>query len=313
MLRRVVALIGLAVLIVSTMAACGRTDVIRVADRDCASARSLPGGDSTRTIVSGGQSREYLLHVPPGYDGSSRAPVVMLFHGLGGDPRSIVETTRMEELADRDGTLLVAPLARGLVPRWDFGSPITDPRSDLAFVRDLVKEVRTEACVDAGRVYATGFSNGSVLTLALACDGTTKFAAYGAVSGPYPADACTQAPPASLIYFHGLRDTVVPYDGAPTAIGPLPPVNEIMAGWAAHDFCPPAGATTTVAEHVRHFAWNGCAGGSAVEVYVADNGGHRWPGGEPSSSRQASGATTLEIDASSLIWKFFARHAADGQ
>ncbi len=43
---------------------------------------------------------------------------------------------------------------------------------------------------------------------------------------------------------------------AETVIGPLPPVNDVMASWAAHDSCPAASATTTVAQHVRHFTWN---------------------------------------------------------
>ncbi|WP_332666400.1 extracellular catalytic domain type 1 short-chain-length polyhydroxyalkanoate depolymerase [Aeromicrobium sp.] len=312
-MRRLLVLAAILALFATGMASCGRADTIRKPRDDCAPGRSLPTGSTQRTIESGGQHRRYLVHVPPGYDGSTRTPLVLLFHGLGGSPQAVLDTTNMGKLADKDDTILVAPLARGRITEWDFRTPISDPTSDLAFVRDLVKELKADACVDPSRVYAAGFSNGSVLALALACDGTTDFAAYGAVSGPYWSDSCRKSPPASIIYFHGLRDKVVPYAGAETVIGPLPPVNDVMASWAAHDSCPAASATTTVAQHVRHFTWTKCKDGSGVNVYVVDNGGHRWPGGTQVPSGRVSGVMTQEIDASTLIWRFFEEHAAGGQ
>jgi len=303
----------IAALLAAGVASCGKADTIRKPRDECAPARSLPSGSTERTIDAGGQQRRYLIHVPPGYDGSTKTPLVLLFHGLGGSPQAVIDTTSMDTLADKNNAILVAPLARGRITEWDFRTPISEPTSDLAFVRDLVKGVKAEACIDSSRVYAAGFSNGSVLALALACDGTTKFAAYGAVSGPYWSDSCRSSPPAAIIYFHGLRDKVVPYAGAKTVIGPLPPVNDVMASWAAHDSCPAASATTTVAQHVRHFTWTKCKAGSDVNVYVVDNGGHRWPGGTPVPSGHVSGVMTQEIDASALIWRFFERHTAGGQ
>jgi polyhydroxybutyrate depolymerase len=311
--RRLLVLAAIMAVCATGMAACGKTEAIREAGDECSPARSLPTGSTERTIESGGQQRRYLIRVPPGYDGSTKTPLVLLFHGYGGTPQGVVDTTAMGELADKNNTILVAPLARGRVTEWDFRTPSSDPTSDLAFVHDLVKELKSDACIDSSRVYAAGFSNGSVLALALACDGRTKFAAYGAVSGPYWNDSCRGAPPASIIYFHGLRDTVVPYAGANTVIGPLPPVNDVMASWAAHDSCPAASATTTVSQHVRHFTWNKCKDRSGINVYVVDNGGHRWPGGKPYHSGRVSGVMTQEIDATTLIWRFFEQHAAGGQ
>ena len=312
-MRRLLVLAAITAILATGMASCGRTETIREPRDECARARVLPQGTTERTIESGGQQRRYLIHVPPGYDGSTRTPLLLLFHGRGGSPQAVVETTRVDAVADQHDVIVVAPLGRGRVTGWDFRTPINDPASDLAFVRDLVKELKSDACVDSSRVYAAGFSNGSALALALACDGTTRFAAYGAVSGPYWNDACRKSSPAPIIYFHGLRDKVVPYAGGVTGIGPLPPVNDAIASWAEHDGCPAASATTQVAQDVRHFAWNRCKDGSAVSVYVVDNGGHRWPGGEPIPAGHVSGHMTEEIDATTLIWRFFEQHAAGGQ
>lgn len=267
------------------------SDAVKADSAVCALPLPLPVGTSTRVLQHDGQSRSYLLHVPPGYDGSQRTPVVVLFHGLGGTPEKVLATSGMGPLADRDDFIVVAPLARGAVSQWDFRSPADAAVSDVNFTRALVDEVQTQGCVDSGSVFAAGFSNGSALVLALACDEQSPFAGYGAVSGPYISPDCSRAKPASIAYFHGMRDAVVPYAGAETVIGPLPPVDDTVAEWVTHNRCPAVGATTTASGVLRHFAWRDCADGSAISVYVLEDAGHRWPGSQ--------------VNASSLMWDFF--------
>jgi polyhydroxybutyrate depolymerase len=50
-----------------------------------------------------------------------------------------------------------------------------------------------------------------------------------------------------------------------------------------------------------------CPEGRAVELYTIDGGGHTWPGG-PEAGRRV-GRVSREIDATELIWAFFAGHA----
>lgn len=292
----------------------GATTEPVVAPAPCDTARPLPAGTTTQTISSGGRERTYLLHVPPGYDGRTRAPVVLMFHGLGGDPETVLAATGMAEKADEDGTVLVVPLGRGTPSQWRFREPISDPKSDLSFVRDLVREVQRTGCTDPSRLFAAGFSNGSALTLALACDGSTKFAAYAAVSGPYYDEStCDDAPPASIIYFHGMADTTVPFGGAETVIGQLPPVNDTMSKWATRGRCPASGAFTTADSSVHHFAWRSCKGGTDVDIYAVVGGVHGWPGGGPMSPGRTSRTKDSPVDATSLLWTFFRQHPGAGE
>ena len=297
----------------STLLACGRTEPVRVAAAQCIPAQAMPAGITRHSLDEAGIRRDFLVHVPPGYDGTARTPVVFLFHGLGGDPARLLKTTHMAALADKNGFIVVAPQGLGKVAEWDFRTPATAPDSDLRAVRDMVSEVKKGACVDSSRVYAAGFSNGSALTLALACDGSVPFAAYGAVSGPFIGTSCSKAPPASIIYFHGMNDSVVPFDGADTAIGRLPAASTTLAEWQGRDGCLPTDSTTTVTQRVRHFAWSSCNAGTSVEMYAVANGGHRWPGGETSAPVGDDGVTPHDIDASALIWRFFERHPRGGQ
>ncbi len=258
-------------------------------------------------------ARTYLLHVPPGYDGTTRTPVIVLFHGLGGNSAAVAHSTRMMTLADQAGFILVAPQGLGATSKWDFRSPPTAAPSDLGFADRLVKSIKRNACVDKHRTYAAGFSNGAALTLALACKGTTEFAAYAAVGAPYFNESCNSAPPASIIYFHGTADKVVPFAGGDTAIGPLPGVISALQGWVTHDACPPRGSRTTVTAHVRHFDWTACRKGAGVDVYEVLRGGHAWPGQASGSPGRVQGVQTQEVNASELIWRFFEEHDSGGR
>jgi len=55
------------------------------AEGSCPTSTELQGGDTTRTLSIGGIARSFLVHVPPGHDGTTRVPVVFDFHGLGGN------------------------------------------------------------------------------------------------------------------------------------------------------------------------------------------------------------------------------------
>jgi polyhydroxybutyrate depolymerase len=52
--------------------------------------------------------------------------------------------------------------------------------------------------------------------------------------------------------------------------------------------------------------WSGCAKSSATIHYIIEGGGHTWPGSIPIKSL---GLTTKQIDASSIIWKFFSAYS----
>ncbi|HEX3274198.1 MAG TPA: hypothetical protein VHR43_05025, partial [Gemmatimonadales bacterium] len=58
---------------------------------------------------------------------------------------------------------------------------------------------------------------------------------------------------------------------------------------------------------VRRTSFTGCPEGRDVELYTIEGGGHTWPGGPPAGRRV--GRVSREVDATEVIWRFFARHA----
>ena len=307
-----VILVVLAVL-ATVVSACGSSPTIRRTSEICSEPRRLPAGTSTHTFTSHGSEHRYELYVPPGYDGTQRLPVMMTFHGLGGDPATFLATTRMTQLAAQEGFIVVTPQGTGEPSRWNFRGTKADSRTDADIVHDLVAEVRRAGCTDPSRFYASGFSNGAVLALTLACDARHDFAAVGAVSGAwYPRRQCSAAGPARVVYIHGTADRIAPFRGGSTLIGVLPPVRQMLADWANHDACTDS-ATDQLTAHVQRTEWSGCEVGSALTTYVIRGGGHAWPGGDPSVRAtdqrflRARGHMTQEIDATKVIWDFVSR------
>ena len=50
----------------------------------------VPGpGDYSRTIVSGGLTRSYDLHVPPAWSSGAELPLVLAFHGAQNSPAGL--------------------------------------------------------------------------------------------------------------------------------------------------------------------------------------------------------------------------------
>lgn len=123
---------------------------------------SLWGRES---ITVDGLTRQYRVYVPPIYDGSPPAPLVLAFHMYTGSGRTMAWTTHLNRIADREGFIVAYP--EGYKMSWADGSgqfaADLAQVDDLVFVTTLIDALSERFAIDAGWVYATGFSNGGFL------------------------------------------------------------------------------------------------------------------------------------------------------
>jgi polyhydroxybutyrate depolymerase len=244
----------------------------------------LPPGDSTIMIDHGGVTREYTLHVPPGYDGSQRVPLVMNFHGFTSNMAQQVIFSAMNPTSDARGFIVAYPngLANpgGTSQSWNAGACCAfgdTTRDDVGFTRAVVADISSKACIDPKRVYSTGMSNGGFMSHYLACEATDLFAAIGPVAGVLgiPDAECQPSRPISVIHFHGTMDTLVPYNGGGTAGAG---VAAMFAEWGARNGCTgdPVQTFTNGAAHCD--TYDSCNAGVKVTLCTIDGMGHCWPG-----------------------------------
>ena len=249
-------------------------------------------------VVSEGLLRRFVLVVPE--SAPDPAPLVVVFHGFMGNPAEIEETTGMSAVAAEEGFVVAYPEGAGQPRRWR-----SDPRQgdlDVAFVRDMVALVSSAVGIDPHRVYAAGMSNGGGMAARLACDASDLVASAGAVSGAYPTGECSPGRPVPVVAFHGTADPIVPYEGWGAL---LPAAEDWAAAWAERNGCGSDSGATVVTADVTRRHWGDCDAGADVVLYTVAGGRHAWPG----SGRDTGwGGSTDSVDASSLLWEFFAAH-----
>lgn len=266
-------------------------------------ADALAPGDSTATLMHGGLRREFLIHVPRGYDNKTAVPLVLNFHGA----TSNAEQQRtlfslMDATSDAKNFIVVYP--QGVGASWNAGAccgdAVTQNVDDVGFARALVAYMAAHACVDPKRVYSTGFSNGGRMSYRLGCEAADVFAAIAPVAGTksFPdlnnTPGCMPSRPLSLIDFMGSADMRI--QAQPGQI----------KEWAAFNGCTDAQPTETYRKGAHYcMAYQQCQAGTSVTYCVIDGGGHCWPGSTPCPLGSTS--TSDELSANELMWELFER------
>src|SRR5512140_140672 len=59
-----------------------------------------PGGNTNETLQVGTQSRSYVLHIPPSYNGMKAVPLVIDFHGIGNSGASEASSSPYPAVTD---------------------------------------------------------------------------------------------------------------------------------------------------------------------------------------------------------------------
>lgn len=279
---------------------------------------TLPEGDSIRILNYGGLERSYILHVPPDLDGTQPTAVVLVFHGGGGNAENAVIVTDFNDLADQEGFLVVYPNGTGLLKNrlltWNGGTCCGYAQEqnvdDVGFVRAIIADLQNITAIDTKRIYATGMSNGGIMSYRLACEASDLIAAIGAVAGTQNLAHCEPEEPVSVIHFHGTSDNHLPYNGgvgSESRIGmSFVSVNDTIQFWLDYNQCPSAPIIEEFSD-IQHLAYTGCTSGSAVELYTIVGGGHAWPGSE-GPAWHGGDQPTNTIVATQIIWEFFTEH-----
>jgi len=152
----------------------------------------LGSGEHTRTITVGNLQRRYRVHVPKKCDACHPMPVIVAFHGGGGNPESMVRLSGLNTKADEAGFIVVYPYGSGLDPERGLtfnagnvgGYALQNKIDDVGFVRALLDDLAKAVSVDTNRVFATGISNGGIMAYLVASELSDRIAAIAPVAGP---------------------------------------------------------------------------------------------------------------------------------
>jgi polyhydroxybutyrate depolymerase len=272
-----------------------------------------------RRIDSGGQVRFYRLHVPPGYQPGAPAAVLLGFHGGGGNATGFADSTGLLETADAHGFLAVFPEGSGpfapplfTLQTWNAGNccgyAMDHQVDDVGFVRDLLDDLARDYAIDLNRIYATGLSNGGMISYRLAVELGDRIAAAAPVAAALGVDAAP-ARPIPLLVFHGALDTNVPWQGG---VGSglsgtdFKSQAESLAPFLEVNQAQPAPAPLETIGSAQLYVAEAEATGADIHYWWLLDQGHSWPG-KP-AQLDPSELFNSDIDTNQEIWAFFATH-----
>lgn len=278
---------------------------------------ALSTGETEHTLTHDGRKRSYLFYVPASVDWSQSVPLVFVFHGGTGNGNGARTMSGFNQVADQYGFIVVYPNGTGrisddIILTWNGGECCGYAKQenvdDVGFVRAIVAELQSQVNIDSKRIYATGMSNGGILSHRLTCEAADLFAAIAPVAGTLNFEPCTPSEPVAVIEFHGTADSHLPYEGgigAESLAGvDFASVSSSIQFWTAFNGCESTPLTESFAD-IQHETWT-CANSASVELYTIIGGGHAWPGGR--GGWPGADEPTQTISASQLIWEFFAAH-----
>jgi len=285
---------------------------------------------------NGGGRRDYKLYIPSGTH-PQPLPLIVMLHGCKQNPDDFAAGTRMNQLADSEGFLVLYPAqtktANGLgCWNWFRGGNQQRDHGEPSIIAGMTREIIAAHQIDPKRVYVAGLSAGGAMAATMASAYPELYAAVGVHSGlahgaahdvmsafaaMREGPAATRARPADAddqravptIVFHGDRDaTVHPSNGdhVVAQAKPTAPIEELIDG------VPPDAVFTVERGQVAaghaytrtvHRDANGRSTG--IEHWVVHGAGHAWSGG----CTKGSYTDPKGPDASREMLRFFAEHA----
>ena len=305
----------------------------------------LAPGDHARAFSHQRLARSYVLHLPPAPTANVPLPLVLAFHGGGGNAEGFQAYAGLDAVADREGFAVAYPNGTGpasknpnlpIPPRlrrlftWNAGRccawAMDNKVADVAFARRVVEDAAARAPIDRGRVFATGHSNGAMMVYRLAAEAADPVAGIAPVAGAMNLRSeLTPSRPVPVLHIHSVHDPRALFAGGnnKSITGQTIHHEPVVAGlqaWEKRNGCSGPGkevarktapARNGDGDHTATHIAGSCPPASPVELWKLERAGHGWPGENPGPLGEAlMGPHTNVISAAEEAWTFFARFPA---
>lgn len=256
------------------------------------------GGTYQQALSFKGSNRTYLIHLPPLNLVKGKLPLVLAFHGAG-ENALIMATRGLSAKADQNGFIVVYPdgsnqtgqRTDGFTWNSNFccGYASQNKIDDVGFIQVLIEQLERSYNIDANRVYATGFSNGGMLSYLLAAKLSDKLAAIAPVSAEFRSNE-KPTQPVPVLALSGKEDKVVAYANSA----------KIISSWAGYNGCSSAPLEQET-DFVSQESFCPDSRNRETILYTIKKGGHEW-------FQTIKTLDGQDIEGIDLIWNFFANH-----
>ena len=214
--------------------------------------------------------REVLLHLPENFDSTESYPVVIAFHGNGGQNNNWF--SKLSQFVDAGEFVGVYP--QGYLNSWNLGAEASSA-DEVYFFHQIMLKLETYSFFDASKVYGIGNSNGSALINKLATE-TSYFSAVAALASQLIVGSTPNSLtyPVAVYQMCGTADNIIPYNGGMSVVGHnFLSASDSALSWANAFNC------TTEPDLEMHgedeiLIYTDCESGKEVRLYSVENAGH---------------------------------------
>lgn len=267
---------------------------------------------SPGTFLHNELNREYIYFAPNNLP--ENAPLVVVLHGFTSSAKTIMDYSKMNDLATENNFAVVYP--QGTKDNkgktfWNVGYSFHKgiETDDVDYIVQLVAHLQKKHKLSAENTFLTGMSNGGEMCYLMACKHPEVFAATAPVAGTIfieSFESCT-ANPIPIFAIFGTNDAVTNYNGDldnKDGWGPYQSIPYTVNYWTkAMEYTSVETDTLPdINKQDSSFIISTQYLNKEKELeflfYKVINGGHDWPG--------SSG--NKDIDTSKEIWRFFKKY-----
>jgi len=214
--------------------------------------------------------REVLLHLPNNFDSTQTYPVVIAFHGNGGQNNSWFN--QLSQFVDIGEFIGVYP--QGYLNSWNLGAEASTA-DEVYFFNQIMAKLETYSFFDASKVYGIGVSNGSALINKLGIE-TAHFSAIAALAsqliiGTIPNNSTS---PVAVYQMCGTLDNIIPYGGGMSVVGHhFLSASDSALSWVNAFNC----TTEPIVEMLgvdEILIYEDCESGKEIRFHSVNNAGH---------------------------------------
>ncbi|MEW6084835.1 MAG: PHB depolymerase family esterase [Chloroflexota bacterium] len=305
------------------------TQVTETSPTSAPEALTFQTGRNDYVITVDETPREFIIHVPSGYDASKPTPVVFMFHGSRQTGEMLYQYSTWRQKGEKENFITVYPTSWEYLltttdqveTKWnDIGlkniTPAgTELKDDVKFVSAMMELLRVTFNVDEKRVYASGFSNGGSFVLTrLLFEMHDTFASFGVSASGISLgnEAFANLPPQtignSLYVIIGTEDEVIsspenprPFPLAPDEIWNDPYFGPMLRNTAAILSLEPTYEVSGQEGDITIFRFaNSETGANNEYIFEMVKGlTHLYPKGDDND---------YNLNAASIFWEFFTQH-----
>lgn len=281
---------------------------------------TLPSGEYEKSLLSDSRNRKYLLYVPPSYQTTKEIPLVLFFHGGGGNMNHSARNYDLKEKAREAGFAVVfmqgtSGLPNDFLATWNAGACCGYARDnridDVEYTKQVILDIEEDFNINKKKIFATGMSNGGMMSHRLACEMASTFAAVASVAGTDNTTLCSPSRPIPVLHIHAKDDTHVLFEGGAgegafrdlSKVTDFVSVPKTITNWKERNDIDTEPKRILEKPGAYCDLYSGSSNSAPVQLCVTENGGHSWPG---SSKESNSGAVpSTAIKANDVIWDFF--------